>query len=154
MSETKTVARNKRALRNYYVEERMEAGLVLLGSEVKSLRDGRGNLAEAFVEMDEGEVFLVQCHIAHYPFANMLNHEPLRRRKLLLHRLEIDKLSRKLLEKGYTAIALSIYFKNGKAKLEIGLAKGKRQVDKRQDIRKRDEARETAREMKRRRQGE
>lgn len=151
MSGTKTVTRNKRALRDYFVVERYEAGLVLKGSEVKSLRDGRANLADAHVEVVEGELFLVSCHISHYPFANIQNHDPVRPRKLLLNRIEISKISRRINERGYTAIPLAIYFKNGRAKVELGLARGKRQVDKRHDIRKRDEERDAARELKRRR---
>jgi len=154
MSKGKVVARNKKALRDYFIEDRLEAGIVLKGSEVKSLRDGRASLADAYVEEEDGELFLVQCHIGQYPFANIHNHEPLRRRKLLMHRQEIFKLSRKLNERGYTAVALCLYFRHGIAKVEIGLARGKRQIDKRHDIRKKDEARETAREIKRRRQGE
>ena len=151
MSGIKTVTRNKRALRDYFVVERYEAGLVLRGSEVKSLRDARANLADSHVEVVEGELFLVSCHISHYPFANIQNHDPVRPRKLLLNRLEIAKITRRITERGYTAIPLSIYFKNGRAKGELGLARGKRQVDKRHDIRKRDEARDAQRELKRRR---
>lgn len=149
MTQTKIVARNKKALRDYFIEDRYEAGLVLRGSEVKSLRAGKGSLSDAYVEEEAGELYVVQCHIAQYEYANINNHEPLRRRKLLLNRQEIYKITRKILERGYTAVALSLYFKGGKAKLEIGLARGKRQVDKRHDIRRRDEDRETARELKR-----
>jgi SsrA-binding protein len=152
MSQSKVIARNKKALRDYFIEDRYEAGMVLKGSEVKSLRAGKASLSDAYVEEEEGELFVVQCHIAQYAFANINNHEPLRRRKLLLNRQEIYKITRKILERGYTAVALSLYFKGGKAKLEIGLARGKRQVDKRHDIRRRDENRETERELKQRSQ--
>jgi len=150
MTRTKVVARNRRAFRDYFIEERYEAGLVLKGSEVKSLRTARVSLSDAYLEEEGRELFLVGCHISPYPFANIHNHEPRRRRKLLMHRQEIDKLARKLNERGFTAVPLSIYFKQGVAKVEIGLARGKRQVDKRHDIRKRDEDRETAREVKHR----
>ncbi len=148
MSSTKLVARNKRAFRDYAIEERFEAGLSLLGSEVKSLRAGKASLTEAFIDEEAGELYLVQAHFAPYEFANLNNHDPMRRRKLLLHNHEIDRISRRINERGFTAVALSIYFKGGKAKLELGLAKGKRQVDKRHDIRQRDENREMEREMK------
>lgn len=141
----KIVVRNRRAFHEYFFEDRFEAGLALRGSEVKSLRDGRVNLGDSYVLEEEGELFLVGCNISHYPFANLGNHDPMRNRKLLLHRTEIRKISRKLIEKGYTAIPLSIYFKDGKAKVEIGLAHGKKQVDKREDIRKRDADREAQR---------
>ncbi|MBM4354753.1 MAG: SsrA-binding protein SmpB [Deltaproteobacteria bacterium] len=150
MSSEKLVVRNRRATFDYHIEERFEAGLVLTGSEVKSLRDGKASLAEAFVQDDGGELYLVQCHIAQYPFANLLNHDPLRRRKLLLHAEEIRRIVRRITEKGYTAIAISIYFKNGKAKAEIGLARGKKQADKREDIKKRDADREARRELRER----
>ena len=152
MSRNKMIARNKKALRDYFIEERYEAGLVLRGSEVKSLRAGKASLSDAYVEEEESELYVVQCHIAQYEYANIHNHEPLRRRKLLLNRREIDKITRKILERGYTAVALALYFKDGKAKVEIGLARGKRQVDKRHDIRRRDEGREMERELKRRNQ--
>jgi len=123
---------------------------VLTGSEVKSLRDGKASLAEAFVQEDDGELFLVQCHIAQYVFANIQNHDPLRRRKLLLHAEEIRRITRRITEKGYTAIAISIYFKSGKAKVEVGLARGKKQADKRQDIKKRDDELDARRELRER----
>lgn len=152
MSSTKVIARNKRALRNYAVEERFEAGLSLLGSEVKSLRAGRASLTEAFIDQIDGELFLVQGHIAQYDHANLNNHDPVRPRKLLLHRHEIDRIGKRITERGYTAVALSLYFKDGKAKLEVGLARGKRQVDKRHDLRQREEDREMQRELKHRNQ--
>jgi SsrA-binding protein len=150
MSGEKMIARNKRALRDYFIEERFEAGLVLLGSEVKSLRAGQASLADAYIEEEEGELYLVQCHIPPYVYANILNHEPLRRRKLLMHRREIERISRRINERGFTAVALALYFKEGRAKLELGLARGKRQADKRHDIRSREENREMQRELRRR----
>jgi len=150
MSADKLVVRNRRATFDYAIEERYEAGLVLTGSEVKSLRDGKASLAEAFVQEDDGELFLVQCHIAQYVFANIQNHDPLRRRKLLLHAEEIRRITRRITEKGYTAIAISIYFKSGKAKVEVGLARGKKQADKRQDIKKRDDELDARRELRER----
>jgi SsrA-binding protein len=143
----KVIARNRRALHDYFIQERLEAGIALVGSEVKSIRDGKVSLAEAYVENQGGELFLVQCHVAHYPFANIGNHDPLRPRKLLLHREEIRKISKKLVERGYTALALCVYLKNGKVKVEIGLAKGKKQVDRREDIKKRDQDRDAQREL-------
>jgi SsrA-binding protein len=150
MSADKQVVRNRRATFDYQIEERFEAGLVLTGSEVKSLRDGKASLAEAFVQEADGELFLVQCHIAQYPFANILNHDPLRKRKLLLHAEEIRRIIRRITEKGFTAIPISIYFKNGKAKVEVGLARGKKQADKREDIKKRDAERDARRELRER----
>jgi SsrA-binding protein len=152
MSPNKLVSRNKRALRDYAIEERFEAGLSLVGSEVKSLRAGKASLTEAFIDRIDNELYLVQGHIPQYKYANLNNHEPQRPRKLLLHRHEIDRIAKRITERGFTAVALSIYFKNGKAKLEIGLARGKRQVDKRQDIRERDENRDMEREWKNRNQ--
>ncbi len=152
MTANKVVARNKRAFRDYSIEERFEAGLSLVGSEVKSLRDGKASLTEAFIDRIDDELYLIQGHIAQYRYANINNHDPQRPRKLLLHRHEIDRIGKRITERGFTAVALSIYFKNGKAKLEIGLARGKRQVDKRHDIRKRDENRDMEREWKNRNQ--
>lgn len=152
MTGTKLIARNKRALRDYFIEERFEAGLSLLGSEVKALRAGKASLTEAYIEQEDSELFLVHAHIAQYEYANINNHDPLRSRKLLLHRHEIDRIGKRIRERGYTAVALSIYFKEGKAKLELGLARGKRQVDKRHDLRQKDENREMQRELKNRNQ--
>ncbi len=150
MTADKLVVRNRRATFDYEIEERFEAGLVLTGSEVKSLRDGKASLAEAFVQEDDGELYLVQCHIAQYPFANILNHDPLRKRKLLLHAEEIRRIIRRITEKGFTAVPISVYFKNGKAKVEVGLARGKKQADKREDIKKRDAERDARRELRER----
>jgi SsrA-binding protein len=134
----KVVTRNKQAFRNYFISDRMEAGLVLLGSEVKSLRDGRVNLGDAYAEVRAGEVFLVKCHISPFPQASYNNHEPLRERKLLLHKREIHKLGIKLNERGFTLVPLEIYFREGRAKIELGLGKGKKLHDKRESVRDRD----------------
>ena len=147
----KLVARNKRAFRDYFIGDRMEAGMVLLGSEVKSLRDGRVSLGDSYAEIRGGELFLIGCHISEYPWANQFNHEPLRERKLLMHKREIHRLGVKLNERGYTLVALQIYFKNGKVKMELGLAKGKRQYDKREAVRQRDLTRDLDVEAGRRR---
>lgn len=147
----KVIVRNRRAFHDYFFEDRYEAGIALVGSEVKSLRDGRIGLGDAYVEEVSGELFLVGCNISHYPFANIGNHDPMRTRKLLMHRSEIRKIARKLTEKGYTAIPLSLYFKEGKVKVEVGLARGKKQFDKREDIKKRDADREAHRELRGRR---
>ena len=150
MAERRNIARNRKAFKNYVIEDRYEAGLELRGSEVKSLRAGKANLTDAYVQEEGDELFLVNCHINPYPFANMLNHEPLRKRKLLMHRVEMDKIGRKLNERGFTAVPLNLYFKGARVKLEFGLAKGKRQSDKRAEIRARDEQRDLEREFKNR----
>jgi SsrA-binding protein len=145
----KLICKNRRAFRDYYVLSRYEAGMALVGSEVKSLRDGRASLgSDAYAEVKDSELFLVGCHIAEYPGANQFNHEPLRVRKLLMHKAEIRKLAIKLLERGYTLVPLQLYFAKGRAKVELGLAKGKRQYDKRAAVRQRDQARELDGEMK------
>ena len=152
-AERKIICRNKRAFRNYAISDTFEAGLVLVGSEVKSLREGRASLGEAcYAEVRQGELFLVGCHIAEYPWANQFNHEPLRDRKLLMHRREILRLRTKLVERGFTLIPLQLYFKRGKVKVELGLAKGKRQYDKRATVRQRDLTREMESENARKRQ--
>jgi SsrA-binding protein len=138
----KVIARNKRAFRDYHILERFEAGMVLVGSEVKSLREGRISFGDGYAELRDGELYLVECHIAEYPWANQFNHEPRRARKLLLHRQEIKRLGVKLTERGFTLVPLSVYFSHGRAKVELGLAKGKRQYDKRADVRQRDLDRE------------
>lgn len=138
----KFVARNKKARHDYFVEETFEAGVSLLGSEVKALRDGRGSLADAYAEVRGRELVLVGCHIGEYVFAHQFNHAPLRDRKLLMHKGEIDKLRVKVEQRGYTLIPLSLYLKNGKIKAELGLCKGKQHHDKRQSERKREGERE------------
>lgn len=138
----KFVVRNKKARHDYFIEDTYEAGVSLLGSEVKSLRDGRANLTDAYAEVRQGELFMVGCHISEYPQANQFNHPPRRDRKLLMHRREIDKLTVKIEQRGYTLIPLSLYFKEGRVKVELGLGRGKRQYDKRATERKREQERE------------
>ncbi len=148
---TKIVARNKRARYDYAIEDVVEAGLVLTGTEVKSLRAGRASLTDGFGLITDSEAWLHGVHIPVYTQGTWTNHEPRRIRKLLLHRKEIDRLARAIQEHGLTLVPLSLYFKDGKAKIELGLARGKRSYDKRQDLAKRDAAREIDRELRRRR---
>ncbi|HUF16174.1 MAG TPA: SsrA-binding protein SmpB [Acidimicrobiia bacterium] len=145
----KVVATNRRARRNYTVLDTYEAGLVLLGSEVKSLRDGRMELKDSYGDIRGGEAFLVGAHISPYGFAREGGHEPERERKLLLHRREIDRIAGGLAEKGLTLVPLQVYFKEGKVKVEMALARGKTTVDKRQTLRDREHAREIERATRR-----
>jgi SsrA-binding protein len=138
----KLIAQNKKARHDYHVEDTYEAGIVLQGTEVKSLRAGRASLVDGFCEVENGEVFLHQVHIPTYTQGTWTNHEVRRRRKLLLNRVEIDKIDAKIREKGYTLIPLAMYFKDGRAKVEIALARGKKQYDKRQAIAERTAKRE------------
>ena len=142
------VTENRKARHNYFLEDKYEAGLVLKGTEVKSLRLGRANLKDSYARIIKGEVFIYQMHIAEYPFAHYGNHAPLRPRKLLLHQREIKKLYSKVNEMGFSLIPLKVYFINGKAKIEIALAKGKRKYDKRETIKKRDEKRDMDRALR------
>ena len=144
----KVVATNRKATHDYTIEDRFEAGIALLGTEIKSVRAGQANLREGYVQPRGAELFLVNTHIAPYEPAGPASHEPLRPRKLLLHRKEIAKILQKLNERGYTLIPLKIYLKSGRAKIEIALARGKRQYDKRQSIAARDAARQIDRTMK------
>ena len=144
----KIITENRKARHNYFIEETYEAGMVLLGTEVKSLRLGRVNLKDSYARINKGEVFVHQIHIAAYPFAYYDNHDPLRKRKLLLHRYEIKKLYGKVNEKGFSLIPLKIYFQNGKAKVTLAIARGKRKYDKRDAIRRRDEKRDLERSKK------
>ncbi len=144
----KVVCQNRKAYHDYNIEEALEAGIALLGTEVKSLRDGKANLKDSYVLIKDGEAFLLNCHISPYSHGNILNHDPLRTRKLLMHREEINKLSGKAATKGYTLIPLKIYFKDSRAKVEIGLAKGKRIFEKRETIKEREAKREIERAMK------
>jgi SsrA-binding protein len=147
----KIVTVNRKAFHDYEIIDKFEAGLILTGSEVKSLRDNRVNLKDAFVDLRNGEAFLISAHISPYPNANIFNHEPERVRKLLLNRVEIRKLEKKTSAKGFTIIPLRIYFNDkGKAKLEIALAKGKRQYEKRDALREKDIKREMDRDIKHR----
>ena len=150
MSGKKLICANKKATHSYFIEERYEAGLVLQGTEVKSLREGRANLKESYAKVKDGEVFLYNCHISPYSHGNQLNHDPIRPRKLLLRRREIRKLFGKVAERGYTLVPLSMYFTNGRAKLELGLGKGKKLFDKRQSLKERDASREMERAFKQR----
>jgi SsrA-binding protein len=138
---TKTIVSNRKARFEYHIDERLEAGMSLTGTEVKSLRSGKASLQEAFCTVKGGEMMLLQCHIPPYDFGNRMNHDPLRPRKLLLHRREIDKWAKATQQKGYTIVPLRLYFREGRAKLEIGLAKGKRHYDKRADLAERDSKR-------------
>ena len=132
----KLICQNKKAWHNYLIEDKYEAGIALLGTEVKSLREGRANLGDSYGKIKNGEVFLVDAHISPYSFGNRLNHDPLRTRKLLLRRKEIRRLIGKVQEKGFTLIPLRLYFSDGKAKVELGLAKGKKLFDKRETLKR------------------
>ena len=139
---------NRQARHNYFIEETYEAGLMLLGSEVKSLRDGKANLTDSYARIQKGEAFLVNAHVGHYPGANQFNHEPTRTRKLLLHAREIERLTGKTKERGLTLVPLRLYFKNGKAKVELGLARGKKLYDKRETLRRKVVEREVERALR------
>jgi len=148
----KAVVTNRKAYHDYFIDEKFEAGIMLQGTEVKSLREGRVNLQDSYASVKGDEVFLHHCHISPYSHGNIMNHEPLRTRKLLLHRKEIDKLLGKTKQQGLTLIPLRIYFsKRGIAKVELGLAKGKKQHDRRESIRTREASREVERVMKEKR---
>ena len=147
----KLIADNRRARHDYHLLERVEAGLVLTGTEVKSLRDGRANLRHAYAEVRDGEAWLVGAHIDEYAGGNVANHAPDRDRKLLLHRRELSTLAGKARERGFTVIPTRLYFKNGRAKVELALARGKETLDKRRDIAKRDADRQIERALKERR---
>ena len=149
----KLIAQNRKARHDYAIEDTFEAGLVLLGTEVKSLRAGRATLTDGFVEIDGGEAWLQGVHIAEYAMGTWTNHAARRKRKLLLNRVEIDKIERKVSEKGYTIVPLSLYFKDGRAKVEIALAKGKKHYDKRQALRERQDDREKQQAIGRRLKG-
>jgi SsrA-binding protein len=147
----KIITQNKKAFHDYSIEETLEAGILLQGTEVKSLREGKANLRDSYVIVKDGEVFLLNCHISPYSHGNIMNHDPLRTRKLLLHRREITKLQGKAAQKGYSLIPLKLYFKNSHVKVEVGLARGKKQYEKRETIKKREADREIERAMKSRR---
>ena len=144
----KLVCNNKKAYHDYFVEEKFEAGIALAGTEVKSLRLGKCSIKESFIRITSGEVFVSGLHISPYEMGNIFNKDPLRPKKLLLHKSEILKLTSQTTEKGYTLIPLEVYFKDGRAKLEFGLCKGKKLYDKREDIAKKDERRANEREFK------
>ncbi|HET7683977.1 MAG TPA: SsrA-binding protein SmpB [Marmoricola sp.] len=149
----KLVAQNRKARHDYQIEDTYEAGMVLTGTEVKSLRAGRANLTDGFVDIDAGEAWLHGVHIPEYTQGTWTNHAARRKRKLLLHRAEIDKIQRKTSEKGYTLVPLALYFKDGRAKVEIALAKGKKSWDKRQALRERQDDREKQQAVGRRLKG-
>ena len=142
------IANNKKAFHDYFIEDTFETGISLAGTEVKSLRMGKCSIKESFVRIEKGEVYIYGMHISPYEKGNIFNKDPLRVRKLLLHRYEINKLESKLKEKGLTLVPLKVYFKDSLVKVEIGLARGKKLYDKRQDIAKKDQRRETEREFK------
>ncbi len=144
----KLIANNKKAYHDYFIDETYEAGVALHGTEVKSMRMGKCSIKEAFVRIENGEVFVYGMHVSPYEKGNIFNKDPLRVKKLLMHRYEINKLSGKVAEKGYTLVPLQVYFKEGKVKAEIGLARGKKLYDKREAIAKKDQRRETEREFK------
>jgi SsrA-binding protein len=144
----KLIASNKTARLNYDIGDTYEAGLVLTGTEVKALRDGKANLKDSYAVVNDNEVFLKEMHISHYDHGNRFNHEPLRARKLLLHKREIKKLYGKSRENGLALVPLKLYFKNGKVKVEIGIGKGKKLYDRREDIKLREERRTLARDFK------
>ncbi len=144
----KLIATNRKAYHEYHIEDTLEAGLVLVGSEVKSVAAGKVSLTDAYCRVENGEMWVHNMHIAPYDPAARFNHEPRRKRKLLLHKWEIERLGSKAEQKGYTIVPLRLYFRNGKAKLEIGLVRGKRKYDKREAIRQRDIERELRRELR------
>lgn len=148
--EVVNICRNRRAAHDYEIHDRIECGVVLVGTEVKSLREGHASLDDAYARVDDGEVWLIGAEIPEYPFGNRLNHKPKRTRKLLLHRREIDKFAGKASERGFTLVPLRMYFKGGKAKVEIAVAKGKQTHDKRESVKKADARREIDRAMSRR----
>ena len=144
----KLIANNKQAYHDYFIEDKYEAGISLAGTEVKSLRMGRCSVKEAFIRIEKGEVYVYNMHIAAYEKGNIFNKDPLRVRKLLLHKREIRKIEGQIAQKGYTVVPLSVYFSGSLVKVEIGLAKGKKLYDKRQDIAKKDQRREAERKFK------
>ena len=144
----KLVANNKKAYHDYFIEEKYEAGIELFGTEVKSIRQGKCSIKEAYVNIDNGEAFVEGMNISPYEKGNIFNREPLRKRRLLLHKREIMKLAGQVQAKGYTLMPLQVYFKNGRVKVEIGLARGKKLYDKRDDLKKKAMKRETERDFR------
>ncbi len=144
----KLIANNKKAYFDYFIEEKYEAGIALHGTEVKSLRMGKGSIKESFIRIENGEVFIYGMHISPYEKGNIFNKDPLRVKKLLMHKYEINKIVGKLKTKGYTLVPLQVYFKGSLVKVEIGLARGKKLYDKREDIAKKDMRREAEKEFK------
>ena len=146
----KLIANNKKAYHDYFIDETYEAGVALHGTEVKSMRMGKCSIKESFIRIENGEVYVYGMHVSPYEKGNIFNKDPLRVKKLLMHKYEINKLAGKIAEKGYTLVPLQVYFKDDKAKVEVGLARGKKLYDKRQDIAKKDQRREAEREFKQR----
>ena len=144
----KLIANNKKAFHDYFIEEKYEAGISLAGTEVKSLRQGKCSIKESFIRIEKGEVFIYGMHVSPYEKGNIFNKDPLRVKKLLLHKYEINKIAGKIAEKGYTLVPLQVYFRGSLVKVELGLARGKKLYDKRQDIAKKDQKREAEREFK------
>lgn len=144
----KLIANNKKAYHDYFIEDKYEAGIELSGTEVKSIRMGKCSIKEAYIRIEHGEVFIHGMHVNPYEKGNIFNRDPLRVRKLLMHRLEIRRLESKIAQKGYTLVPLQVYFKGSLAKVEVGLARGKKLYDKREDIAKKDQKREVQREFK------
>jgi SsrA-binding protein len=144
----KLIANNKKAYHDYFIEDKYEAGISLAGTEVKSLRQGKCSIKESFIRIEKGEVFIYGMHVSPYEKGNIFNKDPLRVKKLLLHKYEINKIAGKIAEKGYTLVPLQVYFRGSLVKVELGLAKGKKLYDKRQDIAKKDLKREAQRDFK------
>ncbi len=149
----KIICKNRKAHFNFEIDDTLEAGIALLGSEVKSLRQGRANLSDSYAKFRDGELFLVDAHISPYDYANRENHDPLRERKLLLHKRELKKLHGKVTERGFSLVPLKLYFKRGKVKVDLALAKGKKSFDKREAIKKKEQRREMERLAKYRHRG-
>ena len=144
----KMIANNKKAYHDYFIDEKYEAGVALHGTEVKSMRMGKCSIKESFIRIENGEMFVYGMHVSPYEKGNIFNKDPLRVKKLLMHKHEINRLAGKIAEKGYTLVPLQVYFNEGKVKVEVGLARGKKLYDKRDDIAKKDQRRETQREFK------
>ena len=144
----KLIANNKKAYHDFFIDETYECGIALHGTEVKSMRMGKCSIKEAFVRIEDGEVFVYGMHVSPYEKGNIFNKDPLRVKKLLLHKYEINKLLGKIMDKGYTLVPVQVYFKDGKVKVEIGLARGKKLYDKREAIAKKDQRREAEKEFK------
>ena len=146
----KLIANNKKAYFDYFIEEKYEAGIVLHGTEVKSLRQGKCSIKESYIQIINGEVFVINMNITPYEKGNIFNKDPLRPKKLLLHKNQINKLTGQMSQKGYTLVPLQVYLKDGRVKMEIGLARGKKNYDKRDSIAKKDQQREAQKELKNR----
>lgn len=148
MKTERDIATNKKAFHDYFIDERYETGISLLGTEVKALKEGKANLRDSFAKVEDNQVFIYNCHIAPYSHGNIANHDPLRKKRLLLHKEEIKRLIGKTEQKGFSLIPLRIYLKNGLLKLELSLAKGKKEYDKREDIKRKESKREIERAFK------